>query len=530
MDSASIGQLFQSLPRGEYAEQTLLRETHISWVILCNEFAYKIKKPVNFDFLDFSTLEQRRHFCEEELRLNRRFSPELYLAVVPVTRGGSGPEIAGAGPVIDYAVKMHRFSEEQLLDVVAAREGLGPALLRALAEELARIHEDLPACRPDPASSAPGTPAALLQAIEQNFQQISGYTLPEEQQRELHAIQQWSRRRHRELLPVMVERLLEGKVIDGHGDAHLGNIALVDGAVRLFDCIEFNAAFRIMDAISEIAFLDMDMDARGYHGASHRLLTDYLEYSGDYAGLQLLGLFRCYFAMVRAKVNLLRELPGDVSVTATNGYREFLRYVELARACTRPNGVFLAITHGVSGSGKTTVAGALVEASGAVRLRSDVERKRLAGIAPEQRSAPQQQAELYSLAMSRRTFARLEELAAEVIGAGLPVIVDATFLHRGSRDNFRQLADTLSIPFVIVDCVADPAQLRQRLVERESHGRDASEATVAVMENQVRDAQPLAREEQPYRLAVESAEDTATLWGRFQAHMAISAPGGTPMY
>ncbi len=516
MDSASIEKLLRMISLGDHSEPVLLRETHISWVMLCGEFAYKIKKPVNFGFLDFSSLELRRHFCEEELRLNRRFSPELYIAVVPITLDEQGPVIGGAGETIDYAVKMRRFQEEQLLDAIAARDGLDNALLRALALELARLHDTLPACHPDPDSSAPGTPAALREAIEQNFQQIRDYVLPAAQLRQLRAVQQWSQQRYAELRPVMVQRVLEGRVIDGHGDAHLGNIALVDGAVRLFDCIEFNASFRIMDSISEIAFLSMDMDARGYHEASRRLLTDYLEYSGDYAGLRLLSLYQCYFAMVRAKVNLLREPLQSESITATHGYREFLRYLELAQSCTQPRRIFLAITHGVSGSGKSTIAGALVASSGAVRIRSDVERKRLAGMAPEQRSEPQQRDSLYSAAMSLKTFSRLEKLAGIVLEAGFPVIIDATFLHRSTRDSFRQLACRLSVPFVIVDCIAQPDQLRQRLIERARHARDASEADVAVMEQQLGSAQALTPDEQDYCLAADSTEDTATLWRRFQ--------------
>jgi predicted kinase len=272
-----------------------------------------------------------------------------------------------------------------------------------------------------------------------------------------------------------------------------------------------------MDSISEIAFLTMDMDARGYHGASHRLLTDYLEYSGDYAALPLLGLYTCYFALVRAKVNLLREPTQSTDITTTIGYREFLRYLALAQTCTQPGRTFLAITHGVSGSGKSTIAGALVASSGAVRIRSDVERKRLAGMTPEQRSAPQQRDSLYSAAMSRKTFARLKELAAIVIQAGFPVIIDATFLHRSTRDSFRQLARELAVPFVIVDCIAQPDQLRQRLIERARHAQDASEADVAVMEQQLGSAQALGLDEQGYRLAVDSVEDSAALWRRCQA-------------
>jgi uncharacterized protein len=487
-------------------------------VILCGDVAYKIKKPVNFGFLDFSSLALRRHYCEEELRLNRRFSPELYLAVVPITQEGEKTVIEGTGVPIDYAVKMRRFKEAQLLDNIAARDGIDDILLRALAMELAELHKKLPSCQPNPESSDPGTPAALLTAIEQNFQQILNYPLPEPQLQQIQAIEQWSMQRYGEVLPLMLQRLHDGMVIDGHGDAHLGNIALVEGAVRLFDCIEFNASFRIMDSISEIAFLSMDMYARGYHHASHRLLSDYLEYSGEFAGLPLLSLYTCYFAMVRAKVNLLGESSRDTALTDSKGYKEFLRYLALAKLCTQPRRTFLAITHGVSGSGKSTIAGALTEVSGAVRIRSDVERKRLAGMAPEQRSKSREKDTLYSPAMTRKTFSRLESLTVTTIEAGFPVIIDATFLHRTARQKFHKLAEKLLVPFVIIECVAQLDELHRRLIERERHGADASEANVPVMEKQLATAQPLTLEERAYCVQADSAEDAAALWQRLQEH------------
>ena len=518
MDSATLQQLLHPPAATEPGE---LRETHISWVILRGEFVYKIKKPVNFDFLDFSSLAQRHHFCEEEVRLNRRFAPELYLSVVPVTTGAQGPQLEGEdeGEIIDYAVKMRRFDEQHLLDNIAARDGLSPALLRSLARELARLHNTLPACRPDPAGSEPGTPAALRAAIEQNFQQIRDYPLSAAEADTLAGVEQWTLQRYDGLLPVLRQRVLDGRVIDGHGDAHLGNITLVDGAVRLFDCIEFNASLRIMDSMAEIAFLTMDLDAKGYHDASHCLLTDYLEYRDDVEGLALLDLYRSYFAMVRAKVNLLRESKQHPHIAGTDAWQAFQRYLQLARQYTRPRPVFLAITRGVSGSGKSTVAGRLVAASGALRMRSDVERKRLVGLAPEQRSQPPDAATLYSPAMHRKTFARLEALAATAVKAGFAVIVDATFLHREVRDTFRALARQLAVSFVIIDCEVAPAELRRRLVERERLQQDASEADVAVMEQQLAIDQPLSGDELACRLQADSAEDQADLWQRFQQQL-----------
>jgi uncharacterized protein len=516
VDSSSIAQLLRPAAFGHDSGEVTLRETHISWVILAGDFAYKIKKPVDFGFLDFSTLALRRQFCEQELLLNRRFAPELYLAVVAVTGSEQGPQIAGDGPVIDYAVQMRRFDEDQLLDTIAARGGLTDTLVHELARELARLQNTAPAEHPGLDSDDPGSPTALYKAIEQNFQQLRQYSLPAKDLELLEAVEQWSRLGHADLLPTLEQRLREGKVIDGHGDAHLGNIALVDGAVRLFDCIEFNPAFRVMDSIAEIAFLSMDLDARDFHQASHQLLTNYLEYRDDYPGLALLDLYRCYFAMVRAKVALLREAPEHEAITTTAAYTQCRRYLALAHSYSRPRQVFVAITHGVSGSGKSTVAAKLVAAGGAVRIRSDVERKRLFGLAPRQRSNPEDATRLYSTAMSRKTFSRLETLAASVVGAGFGVIVDATFLHRRVRDDFRTLAHKLGVPFVIIDCRAEPAQLRQRLIARERAKQDASEAGVAVMESQLQVDQPLTDQELNCRLSVHSSEDAQVLWQGLQ--------------
>jgi predicted kinase len=250
------------------------------------------------------------------------------------------------------------------------------------------------------------------------------------------------------------------------------------------------------------------------------VLTDYLEYRGDYAGLALLQLYRCYFAMVRAKVALLREPAGTGSIQSSGAYTEFCRYLCLAHNYCRPTPRFLAITHGVSGTGKSTVADKLVAAGGAVRLRSDVERKRLFGLAPEQRSDPADQERLYSTAMSRQTFDRLEELALITLEAGFAVIVDATFLHRRTRDKFRRLAKRLALPFVIIDCSGAPTgQLRHRLELRQREAEDASEAGVAVMEDQLAVDQPPAGVELAHRMAVESGEAAGVLWLRLQARL-----------
>jgi hypothetical protein len=498
------------------AGDLVLRETHISWVILSGDYAYKIKKPVNFGFLDFSTLALRHHFCQQELDLNRRFAPELYLSVIPITETSAGPVFDGRGPVIDYAVKMRRFNESSLLDNIATRGELNSALVRQLARELARLHGELPPVHPDPHSALPGTPAALLAAIEQNFQQVRDYPLASRDLRHLEAVEHWTRQRYTNLLPLMKERVAGGKVIDGHGDAHLGNIALIKGVVTLFDCIEFSPELRMIDSIGEIGLLSMDLEARGHPRESHLVLTDYLEYRGDYEGLTLIDLYRCYYAMVRAKVNLLREPPDKPGLSATKAYREMSRYLELAYRYGQPTQPFFAITHGVSGSGKSTVAAKLVAESGAIRIRSDVERKRLYGLAPEQRSRPEDETRLYSKDMTRRTFERLKQAAQLAVEAGFSVIIDATFLHRRVRDDFRALADQLQVHFAIIDCVAEHGHMHERLIERERQGQDASEADVRVMERQLEQREALSGDESAFRVEAGSHEDPELLWKRLK--------------
>jgi aminoglycoside phosphotransferase family enzyme/adenylate kinase family enzyme len=519
MDSAGITQLCRAAAFDHPANDITVRETHISWVILCGDYAYKLKKPVDFGFLDFSDLAQRKHYCEEELRLNRRFSPEVYLAVVPVTQGPDGPVMGGAGEPVDYAVKMRRFDESQLLDSIAARDGLNKKLVRSIARELARLHAELPRCFPEPEGEEAGTPAALQAALRQNFSQLRQYPLRENEQQLLDAIEPWSEQRYDVLLPAMQQRVRDGWVIDGHGDDHLGNMAIIDGQVRLFDCIEFNADFRIVDSIAEVALLDMDLNARGHPGESHRLLTDYLEYRGDFAGLALLDLYRVYFALVRAKVALLQHSTDDPALLDTKAYGEARHYLEIARRYCQPRRRFLGITYGLSGSGKSTAAGKLVEASGAVRIRSDVERKRLFGLAPEERSEARDNARLYSTDMSRKTFERLADLAETILDAGFPVIVDGTFLHSHVRDDFQGLATRLKVPFAILHCVTDEGKIRDRLQARESSGVSVSEAGIAIMEQQRDQLQPLSDSERQLATEVRAGADPDDIWQSVRSKM-----------
>jgi hypothetical protein len=520
MPADIVSQLLLPAAYPHKVDNIQLRETHISWVFLTGDWAYKVKKPRDLGFLDYSSLEARKHFCEEELRLNRRFAPELYLDVVPIREQG-GLHIEGEGPPVDYAVKMRQFDDDELLSHIAERDGLSPDLIRSLGGLLARTHARLSPVYPE---SGAGTPLAMHDAMVQNFDQIAAYPLSQEHREWLAEVERWSTHRVAFYLPAMIRRIEQGFVKDCHGDLHLGNIARIDGELCFFDCIEFNDDFRIMDTIAEAAFLVMDCQARGLEAEAMRLLNDYLEYSGDYEGLALFNWYRCYYAIVRAKVNLLRLETGETELVDSKAYQDFSRYLELAVSTTYPVHKFLAITFGVSGSGKSTLAMQLLEHTGAIRMRSDVERKRLFELAPESSSTTDAQLDIYTREAGKRTFARLQSLAGTVLQAGFPAIVDATFLRRKQRQPFKQLAEALDIPFIILSFKASRRDLRKRIERRNNRQSDASEADVAIMEQQLAAVEALGEWEAPCVIVVGDATPFQTVLQQLRSRINNAEP------
>jgi aminoglycoside phosphotransferase family enzyme len=360
-----------------------LLETHISFVLLTGAFAYKIKKAVRLPFLDFSTLARRRKFCDEELRLNRRLAPDLYLDVVPITGTPDAPAIGGDGPALEYAVRMREFRQEDLLSNVLERGALTPAHIDALAERLARFHAAAAVSAPGATHGTPMHARALALA---NFREIARLPESAAERRALQSLRQWTRDEHTKIRATLEERLRRGAVRECHGDLHLGNVALIDGVVTIFDCLEFNAGMRWMDTMSEVAFAVMDLVHRDQAALAHRLLTAYCERSGDYGGVAVLRFHLVYRAMVRAKVAALRAAQLTDSRARAACAEEFAAHLRLAsRLATDVHPAFV-VMHGLSGSGKTTLSQMLLERAGAVRVRTDVERKRLAGLAATQAS------------------------------------------------------------------------------------------------------------------------------------------------
>jgi len=514
-----------------------LLETHISYVFLTGEHAYKLKKAVNLGFLDFSGLPARRFYCEEELRLNRRQAPELYLGVVAITGEVDAPVLGGEGRALEYAVKMREFPQEALASRVLARGELKPEDIDALASSVAAFHRAIGVARP---RGAFGLPEEILRAALQNFSQIRPLLESEPESADLDALERWTLREYAARAAAMLVRREQGFVRECHGDLHLGNIALIDGKPVVFDCIEFNKQIRWVDVMSEVAFTAMDLEDRSRPDLGRRFLNAYLEITGDYDGLSVLRFYLVYRAMVRAKIARLRAAQLGATDARAAAVAEYAGYVELAKRYARSPHPAIVITHGLSGCGKTTLSQALLELSGAVRIRTDVERKRALDD-PAPREKPGIDAGLYSLQATQGTYNAVLALARAVVDAGWIAIVDGAFLKRWQRELARKLAAELHVAYVIVSFAASEATLRARIEQRQRIGRDASDADLAVLEHQLRTQEPLAAEEQADAVAydAEAPLDEARSPARWRAvlqrlgqadstprHAAASAPAG----
>jgi len=457
-------------------------ETHISLVLLAGDYAYKLKKPVSLGFLDFSTLARRRFYCDEEMRLNRRLAAGIYLSVEAISGPAERPRIGGAGEAIEYAVKMRRFPQEALLD----RQAPTPGLIDRLAALVARFHDAIPIAARD---SGYGSRQAVIGPMRENFVHIRPRLASADQDRS-DRLATWTEQRAVACGALIDARRKAGRVRECHGDMHRGNVAVVDGEVVVFDAIEFNPDLRWIDTISEVAFLVMDLEEGGYARLARRFLNRYLQLGGDYDALPLLDLYKVYRAMVRAKVIAIRlgqdqVAPGEEA----RERRDLERYLALAEGFTCPTKPVLILTHGVSGSGKSWLATALLDVLDAVHVRSDIERKRLFGLSPEADSTVI--GDIYTSEASQRTYARLLDVARAALNAGPHVIVDAAFLRRSQRKPFLELAAMLERPCRILSVSASAPELRQRLVARRSAGRDPSEADLDVLERQLASREPL---------------------------------------
>ncbi|MFW2403739.1 MAG: AAA family ATPase [Gammaproteobacteria bacterium] len=482
------------------SDRPKLIETHISWVFLAGNFAYKIKKPVDLGFLNFSTLDLRRHFCEEELRLNRHFAPSLYLDVLPLGGSQEHPEV-GAEPAIEWAVRMRRFDDDAVLDHLAAASQLRADDLRGFGATLARDHDRAASStHPDY-----GTLASISGPAFDNFDSLKRDCAAETDIVEhVERLHRWTTEATEALRPDFEMRVLHGRIRECHGDLHLGNIVRLDDSCVAFDCLEFDPALRWIDVSSDVGFLVMDLMHVDRPDLACEFLNRYLEVSGDYECLATLTYYMVYRAMVRAKTTAVGILqhPGEPDFAPV---REYLR---LADRLTRPpRSQRLVICHGLSGSGKTWLSERLIGRLPALRVRSDVIRKQLHGLEELDRSSEDLNTGIYDAESTRRTYERMARFATLALRAGFNVIADATFLRRADREAFEAVAAGTGAELTFLHCEADRKVLDARVRDRQAANSDASEADSAVLRQQIAEREPLIPEELGRTIIVRTDRD-----------------------
>lgn len=476
-----------------------LVETHISWVFLTGKFAYKLKKPVKFDFLDFKTLAQRKYYCEQELKLNKRLAPDIYLDVIPVTKLENNFSLAGEGKIIDYVVKMKQFDNSCLLNKLIKNNQLKLSDIDNLSEMVADFHSKISIAGLDISF---GSTEEVIKPVEDNFSILNNILPDSIDQERLNSLHSQMLLIYKAIYPQLLIRKQKGFIRECHGDLHLGNIALIKNQILLFDGIEFNDSLRWIDTISDCAFLIMDLQDHNQFIFANHFVNHYLLKTGDYSALAVLKFYQLYRAMVRAKVAGLRlQQHESGSISYKNTLGDIRNYLKLAETYVQTDiqmkQNFLAISYGISGSGKSWLCSHLADKSGAIQLRSDVERKRLLFQAADG---------LYSDSTTHQTYTRLMELCEIILNANYSVIIDATFLDAQWRQKFCRIAEKYKIPFHILNCYADQKTIVKRLEIRHNEINNISDADVSVMEKQLKNRHHLKPYEKKYEIPVDTAQ------------------------
>jgi aminoglycoside phosphotransferase family enzyme/predicted kinase len=480
---ATVGAMMRPEAYQDHPRSVELRQTHVSYVFLAGAYVYKIKKPVRFAFLDASTLARRHQLCFDEVRLNRRLAPDVYLGVVPILRSGGelvlGAAAAGAaetGAAVEWAVRMRRLDEATMLDRMVSQGAVSVAQIRAIAARLAAFHR---AAAVDQGWKY-GAAASVWRLVRGNLGELaldSAETIApaelDELERFVHSIVElrWS---------LLNRRALGARVCEGHGDLRCEHVSLAGDTITIIDCVEFSEGLRYVDVASDVGFLAMDLDRLGARGLSDELVGAYREAAGDADLPLLIPLYKLHRALVRAKVEGLTSrdpaIAPDRRAVAAAAAR---RYVALALDFARESRPALVVVCGLSGSGKSTVARRLVDRLGFEWLRSDEIRKRLAGVAPDERLSDGYATGAYSREFTQKTYAALLSEAAARLHDGAGVIVDATFAAPAHRAEALALAAHAQVPVLFVECTASHDEIVRRLTDRARRADEISDAGVA---------------------------------------------------
>lgn len=478
-----------------------LVQTHISFVLLAGQHVYKIKKPVNFGFLDFSTLGKRRFYCQQEVALNSRLCPDIYLGVSRIRESNGRIAVDGPGRVVEYAVHMRRLPAERMMDRLLAKGELTTAMVARLAERLAEFHQE---AETSPRIARYGD-RAIRFAWRENFQQWQPYigqTLTAEQDRLLREYVRWFLKYNRSLLQRRVQEL---RIRDCHGDLRSDAVCFTDG-LCLFDCIEFNKRFRYTDVAGDVAFLAMDLDYRGRPDLAEAFSQHYRQASGDSDLMQVMAFYKCYRAAVRGKVEGFRLGQPEISSGEKRAaLRAAKRYFALACRYARQDRPLLLITCGLTATGKSALAQRLAQAQDLALISSDVVRKELAGLPPEAHRYEPFQRGIYSPRFTDRTYRALLERAQGLLGKGRSVIIDASFVRRKHRRWARRLAQRQGADFYCLEFRAPDSAVRRRLARRLREGGDPSDARWEVYLAQKEIFQPVDELEPERHILIDSS-------------------------
>lgn len=479
-NSAILPDLIQQMLTPEFYSHSVkmpikLMQTHASIVLLTGEFAYKLKKPVNFGFLDYSTLEKRRYFCQEELRLNQRGAKELYLEVVAIFKQNDRCYLGDAGEIIEYAVKMVQFSQENLLSNMFGAGTISVADIEEMGRVVAEYHSRV---QTNEYISSFGTIDRLKESIDDNYHHTEKYIGRTQTQQQFTETKAYTDRFLADYTRLFRERIAGGFIRECHGDLHLGNICRWHDRILLFDCIEFNESFRFVDTMYDVAFAVMDLAARGRKDLANRFLNTYTEQTGDWAGLQVLPLYLSRQAYVRAKVtSFLLDDPGITSAERTRAAKTASDYYRQAWEYTHDRQGRIIMLSGLSGAGKSSMGKLIATELDGVQLRSDAVRKHLCGVPLMAKGDDS----LYTPEMTAKTYQRVLELGTKLALQGFTVVLDAKYDRRSLRAAVRDLAKTRGIPVQIVHCTAPEQVLRERLLHRSG---DIADATVDLLASQ----------------------------------------------
>ncbi|MGB6067077.1 MAG: AAA family ATPase [Desulfomonilaceae bacterium] len=496
-------------------------QTHISIVFIAGDLVYKIKKPVDLGFLDFTTFEKRRYFCQQEISLNSRFSEGIYLGVASIHYGPSGINLKGEGVEVESAVLMRRIPHDRLLINMLQNNEVTTDLLMRLADRLVYFH--LHAAK-GPQIASFGSSRVIYQNLKENFEQTRPYigrTIDAQTHERISIRATEFLENHQNLFQ---KRITDGFIRDCHGDLHLEHVVILD-EIMLYDCIEFNDRLRYGDTAADLAFLLMDLDFQGYPAFADQIGLRYADTSHDGEILRLLGFYKSYRAFVRGKVEAFILDDPEMSSAEKETARQVAKdYFQLSLAYLKPPPPpVLVITAGLMGTGKSWLASHLGKRLGIEPLRSDVLRKEIHGLSPLEHRSEQYGAGIYSERATEQTYECLLKKAAQALERGQSAIVDASFGRLHYRERAHELATRTGAWFRIVECIAPHSVVRERLQERIHKADEPSDGRWEVFEIQKADFEPLRANERPLARQWDSAADQNIFLGTFIRELLCSS-------